>query len=67
MAQGDLVMTPEGFLGYVEVEGDPLRVKDANSETRWLYPKTKPLPVVARRADLEKARAAHTGPPPKEG
>lgn len=67
MATGDLVLTPEGLLAVVEEEGkEQVRVKYANHETYGLYPKGTALSLVARRADLEKARR-EPAPAAKEG
>lgn len=68
MGTQDLVLTPEGLLAFVEEAGEgTIRVKYANSESQGLYPKGTALPVVARRADLDKARAALRAPAVKEG
>lgn len=69
MAVNDLVLTPEGLLAFVEAidEAGATRVIYVNHETRGIYPKGAALPVVARRADLDKARTAFKAPAPKEG
>jgi preprotein translocase subunit YajC len=40
LAPGDRVRTPDGCIGVVEaVEPTRIIVKDAESETRWIYPR----------------------------
>lgn len=68
MTVNDLVLTPDGLLAIVEeIAAEQIRVTIVNHATSVLYPKATPLPVVARAAELERARATKTAPAPKEG
>lgn len=75
MAKGDVVMVPEGLLAVVEECGEEsTRVRIVNSHgAEVIYPSNVELPVVARAADVDRARdelaraVAQAGGAPKEG
>ena len=57
MEPHDLVVTPEGLLAEV-LDPEAIDVQIANHSTIVHYPAGTRLPVIARAAELEQARAA---------